>query len=302
METINGLASTAAKAIWGDNNNKDNENNETAKTSTENMNNETKGAEPVSGKLGNTSAGEPFDAGNIESGATGTTTSTAPSTTQAGSESTTSGLPTTSSTDATTTTGSKDSTDIVSKGPTADHPSTTGNTGFKAPQADIRDPDSATADPKKEAERKNVDNAGGLDTSENPTKVEGAGPKPIEEVAKSHGGDAGSVGKDSSAAAGAGGEDGPGAKSQGEGTGEQYVKSSGLAADGGDFDATKPGAGREADRLLEEKGMTTQSAAAAASSKKTEEDKAEKPAPDSPDSKKEKASLKDKIKAKLHKN
>ena len=32
------------------------------------------------------------------------------------------------------------------------------------------------------------------------------------------------------------------------GTGEQWVKSSGLAADGGDFDATKPGAGREADR------------------------------------------------------
>lgn len=34
------------------------------------------------------------------------------------------------------------------------------------------------------------------------------------------------------------------------GTGEQWVKTSGLAADGGDFDATKPGAGREADRKL----------------------------------------------------
>lgn len=56
--------------------------------------------------------------------------------------------------------------------------------------------------------------------------------------------------------------------------------------------------------LLEEKGMTTQTAAAASSDKKAEEDKAEKTAtaPDSPDSKKEKASLKDKIKAKLHKN
>lgn len=135
----------------------------------------------------------------------------------------------------------------MAKGPTADHPSTTGDTGFKAPQADIRDPDSATADPKKEAERKNVDNTGGLDTSENPTKLEGAGPKPIEEVAKSHGGDAGSASKESSGAAGTD-EDGPGAESKGEGTGEQYVKSSGLAADGGDFDATKPGAGREADR------------------------------------------------------
>lgn len=37
-------------------------------------------------------------------------------------------------------------------------------------------------------------------------------------------------------------------ESKGSGTGEQYVQSTGLAADGGDFDATKPGAGREADR------------------------------------------------------
>jgi hypothetical protein len=34
------------------------------------------------------------------------------------------------------------------------------------------------------------------------------------------------------------------------GTGMQYVKCTGLAADGGDFDATKPGAGAEATRKL----------------------------------------------------
>jgi hypothetical protein len=33
-----------------------------------------------------------------------------------------------------------------------------------------------------------------------------------------------------------------------KGTGEEWVKTSGVHADGGDFDATKPGAGREADR------------------------------------------------------
>lgn len=33
-----------------------------------------------------------------------------------------------------------------------------------------------------------------------------------------------------------------------EGTGEQWVKSTGVAAEGGDFDATKPGAGKEANR------------------------------------------------------
>ncbi|KAL7267448.1 hypothetical protein RUND412_009971 [Rhizina undulata] len=41
----------------------------------------------------------------------------------------------------------------------------------------------------------------------------------------------------------------------GEVFGTKYEKSSGMAADGGDFDATRPGAGREADRLLEQKGV-----------------------------------------------
>lgn len=39
-------------------------------------------------------------------------------------------------------------------------------------------------------------------------------------------------------------------KDEPEATGEKYVKSSGFAAEGGDFDATKPGAGREADRKV----------------------------------------------------
>ena len=33
------------------------------------------------------------------------------------------------------------------------------------------------------------------------------------------------------------------------------MRSTGLAADGGDFDATRPGAGREATRLMEQKGL-----------------------------------------------
>lgn len=41
---------------------------------------------------------------------------------------------------------------------------------------------------------------------------------------------------------------GPKDKSTGEGTGEKWVKTTGMAAEGGDFDASKPGAGREADR------------------------------------------------------
>jgi hypothetical protein len=40
-----------------------------------------------------------------------------------------------------------------------------------------------------------------------------------------------------------------------KGTGSKYVRSTGMAAEGGDFDATRPGAGREANRLMEEKGL-----------------------------------------------
>lgn len=141
------------------------------------------------------------------------------------------------------------------KGPTTEYPSTTGDTGFKAAQADIRDPESSlTANRETETARTNVDDTGALDKSENPGKVDGPGPKPIDEVAHERGGDAGAVagrsahGGVADVADAAGDEEGPGAKSKGEGTGEKYIKSSGLAAEGGDFDATKPGAGREADR------------------------------------------------------
>lgn len=84
METINSMASAAAKAVWGESSNNNNEthepgttttattatttdNNSTTTNNNENMSaiNETRGQEPISGKLGDTSKGEPFDAGNI---------------------------------------------------------------------------------------------------------------------------------------------------------------------------------------------------------------------------------------------
>lgn len=46
------------------------------------------------------------------------------------------------------------------------------------------------------------------------------------------------------------GQDGGDEHGKDKGTGEQWIKSSGLQAEGGDFDASKPGAGREADRKL----------------------------------------------------
>ncbi len=86
------------------------------------------------------------------------------------------------------------------------------------------------------------------------SKLTGPGPRPLEELAREHGGDAGDLNAPEHpttdlGGAGAGKNRRDSGKSLGrEGTGEEYVKSSGLAADGGDFDAAKPGAGREADR------------------------------------------------------
>lgn len=77
------------------------------------------------------------------------------------------------------------------------------------------------------------------------------------------------------------------------GTGEQWVKSTGLAAEGGDFDATKPGAGKEATRLLEQQGVHKDKPADtdAPVPKGGDEDKADKA---------DKPSTMEKIKDKLH--
>jgi hypothetical protein len=50
METVSNITSAASRAIWG----------EGAKTSE----NETQGQEPLSGEVGNTASGEPYNKGN----------------------------------------------------------------------------------------------------------------------------------------------------------------------------------------------------------------------------------------------
>ena len=88
------------------------------------------------------------------------------------------------------------------------------------------------------------------DQAGEPVEVTGAGPKPLAAVAKEHGGDAAGVAetKTETTSADAEATDDKGEEEKSKGTGEEYVKTTGLAADGGNFDATKPGAGREADR------------------------------------------------------
>jgi hypothetical protein len=238
--------------------------------------NETKGQEPLSGETGNVEAGEPYDKGNDES-ATGnategkedTTTSTdapgnTPATTAPDPHTSTSktGVPSTSTNThdpSTATSSDKPSSSNDNSGPGA-APSVGANPA-SAPQdtqkqqgADRPSDEPSTGgenqaikETKKEAEEAN-----NMDTS-------GPGPKTLEEKARESGGVVGAKeGEEGDKPAGeeeGGDDDGPQKESKGEGTGEQYVKSSGMKADGGDFDASNPGAGREADRLLEEKGV-----------------------------------------------
>ncbi|KAK1980547.1 hypothetical protein LZ30DRAFT_594531 [Colletotrichum cereale] len=186
-----------------------------------------------------------------------------------------------------------------------------------AGKTDIRDPADPATDPAPEGQDVNNKASGPIDGGD---KLDGPGPRSLEIVAKERGGDAGNV-KDSVK----GGlikddstpgmedktENDPKEASHGEGTGEKYIKTTGLAVDGGDFDATKPGAGREADRkcLLDEKDPAHAAAKAAvkSSSEKTSDktsDKTSEVRTHSPNAgtEKEKESLKDKIKAKLHRH
>lgn len=182
--------------------------------------------------------------------------------------------------------------------------SSTGPNDQSKGQQDIRSPDDSNTHPDVARKRDNVDDAdGGVDADKNPGKVDGPGPRPVAELAKEHGGDAGKATEGEKGEKGAAGDDeeddgdGPQKTSHGEGTGEKYVKTSGLAADGGDFDATKPGAGREADRLLETKGVHRD--AGNPNAPATTDDSA---GTSGHEEHKEKTSLKDKIKDKLHRH
>lgn len=57
METVNNIAAAASKVIWG-------EPQETTDAANATIVPETKGTEPISGELGDTKKGEPYDLGN----------------------------------------------------------------------------------------------------------------------------------------------------------------------------------------------------------------------------------------------
>ncbi|KAI0416205.1 hypothetical protein F5X98DRAFT_187996 [Xylaria grammica] len=230
METINSMAASAAKAVWGEN-----------KPSTE---------EPVSGRYGDTTKGEPYDAGNIE-----------PISANTGDDASTNG-PINDHVDGATTGGakfSKTTGTAPESSDTPDNPSTdlkakSGPSDSSKGQDDTRSPEDPKTNPKSAPTDVNDAPEEGLNQAQ---KLDGPGPKPLEEVARENGGDAGndsksSIDKASNTKDTKGSEDD---EHKSAGTGEKYVHSSGLQADGGDFDATNPGAGREADRLMDEKGV-----------------------------------------------
>ncbi|KAK3379327.1 hypothetical protein B0T24DRAFT_151524 [Lasiosphaeria ovina] len=296
METINNMASAAANKIWGTPESKE---------------------EPISGRSGNVGKGEPYDAGNIEhkeytDDTPSTPSKETPSTTTASTSKLDSELPTHAAV--------QSEMQPKDPNPTAVKDSSTAAGDSTKAQNDVRDPADPATHHDKAAAKENVDDTtDGLDVGDNPDKLDGPGPRPLEDVARDNGGDAAKVARSSDGKVGGAtdaddsSEDGAQSTSHGEGTGEQYVKSSGLKADGGDFDASVPGAGREADRLLEEKGVhkdgpnggivpnSNDHSDSTATPAAHTNGSAAHPSGSSPASPtKEKTSLKTKIKAKLH--
>jgi len=296
METINNAASAASKAIWGD--------------STTNTTQSTEsGREPVSGETGNTASGEPYDAGNS---ADQTNTDSTKDVSNTESTKSSSDIPSsTANTDLpgnTANTGpirsehDTDKTGVTSahqpsSGFSSDKPTSSNDTSGPGAAPSVgADPASGQQDTpgQQGAERPHDEPEGGSDAhqaildakkeAEEAQNVDtsGPGPKPLAET----GGPSGPTGTSTSD------DDGPQKESHGEGTGEKVVRASGMKADGGDFDAAAAGAGSEADRLLEDKGVHRAAEPSKDDGAKSDPlaEKADKP------------SLKDKIKAKLHKS
>jgi len=231
--------------------------------------------EPISGVQGDVAKGEPFDGGNIDplesnKGGSEFETETSNELKKSNSSTKDPAIGTETSKDLKNSNATKDP--VVTS---TDEPAP----AEKPPSRDTRDSNEADA---------------GEDGEEG---VMGDGPRPLATVAKECGGDAGNMKTEpepesESSGDAAAGKDGDG---EGKGTGELYVKASGLAADGGDFDAAKPGAGREADRLMEENGIKRE---AGHDSKPSKLDSMSSGSGSKDDN--EKPSMKDRIKDKLH--
>jgi len=225
METISNITSTASKAIWG-------ESNTTAQS----------GTEPRSGEQGVGNTNDPYDHGNEDrepadsSEATTTTTTTHANTnkTPVAGESTSENRSGPSEATSSDVAGDpKSGQNVTQKQQGADRPTeepSSKKNEIKMPHTD---------EEREELMMKGEFPHDPADHSGEPLKMhDGSETKKerSQSVAQEGGNPHGKI----------------------MGTGEQYVKSSGMVAEGGDFDAANPGAGHEATRLMEEKGIKSE--------------------------------------------
>lgn len=250
MDTVSNVATQAVNLVWGDSSDE---------------------REPISGAQGNVSSGEPYDAGNMDASDQqnmSTVTGSNPN------------ISTTSNANVIGDQASRKSVDThgqnVNLGAQASEASAerrqatedeSGNgtsDNVSGVRADTSDNGFAKKHHSAENDQKNKTTEGGefksLSNNTDPEgegdtnmKVMGDGPKPLEVVAREHGGDAGNGGEVDTQHDGSVADDADASKQENKGTGEMHVMTTGFAADGGDFDATKPGAAKEADRLMVEK-------------------------------------------------
>ncbi|VUC26501.1 unnamed protein product [Clonostachys rosea] len=253
METINNVASAAANLILGEGN--------TSK-------------EPISGAKGDVARGEPYDAGNLETPGQQQVEKRLELGDSDIKPSETAAVTTHSSSGGTLEGHEADDKTIEGKEPIEKN-----NKGKEPIETIIKG---------KETTEKTLGSEDKQDASD-PPSPKGPGPRSLPVLAKENNGDAGRIDDEQKSkaktdeAAKITTDETPDAGSKEPA--QEYVKSTGFAAEGGDFDATKPGAGKEADRLLGKDGAAH-----------SDSDHAEK------HSSKSKPSLGERIKAKLHKH
>ncbi|KAF2470233.1 uncharacterized protein BDR25DRAFT_304166 [Lindgomyces ingoldianus] len=257
METISNVASSASKMIWGE------------KNITTTQRNDVVGQEPISGKQGKGTAYEPFDQGNLEI-LTSTATNTSGSSdllTSASSEPNMSYNANNAASRAPprpehenektgVVGGMSDSAKRSDVIPSESQPSSGGVPESGAipsqKQQGADRPDETPASESVGAVGKKKDESENVLKKRDPNDHSG-------ETMQMHGAQKVPHSQEERRESKVGNPGGQEHGKEERGTGEEWVKTSGLAADGGDFDAIKPGAGREADRLMEERFKKTAS-------------------------------------------
>jgi len=240
METVTNVAGTVSttisNAIWGTGSNPNTES----------------GTEPINGQQGKGNVNEPFDKGNEETGNTGVSdfTSANPDRNTVPS----SGVDTSAS----NRTGPSEATSGPETGdPKSAQQPEQKQQGADRPHESPEDKKDGIKMPHSDEEREKLVMKGEFphdpnDHSGEPLHMHG-GAKKEEDTTGENDAPAETGGKKDRSASVA--QEGGNPHGKEMGTGQQVVKTSGMNADGGDFDATKPGAGSEATRLMEAKGV-----------------------------------------------